>query len=146
MTCDPNLSRIIDSMQAQCESIYKGMFVSGDRPWMDFRDLEIVGKFEFDKVHELFNRDKANEEYLKLRQASAGKAKIFEVQTAKLSVEYLATLERDYRMRHRSRIRNFVHAGVRMKAKSLDSGPLRVQALNWLDSLQKEVSEKGGGT
>lgn len=144
MTMDPNFTTVIQSAQTQCEKIAEGMFVQGDRPWMDFSDLQVVGKFDFEAVHALFNRDKANEEYVKIRQDTSDKAKAYDVQTAKLSVEYLATLERDFRMRHRSRIRNFVHAGVRMQAKGNDAGPLRVQALEWMSGLQKNVDEKGG--
>ena len=142
MTLDPNMEKIVDKMQEQCETAGNGMFGDADRKWFDFRDLTKVGKFEFEKIHTLFSRDKSNEEYLKLRKNA--QAKMGDLQTAKISAEYLSALERDFRMRHRSRIRNFVHAGIRMYAKGQDAGPLRKQALDWLPPIQKEVAEKGG--
>ena len=142
MTCDPNMEKVIGAMQTQSDKVSQGLFVDSNRQWFDFRDVKEAGKFEFDKVHEIFDRSTANSEYLKLRQSAGALAG--DMQTAKLSVEYLSVLERDYRMRNRSRVRNFVHAGVRMWAKGLDVGPIRAQGFNWLPAMQKETAEKGG--
>jgi hypothetical protein len=53
------------------------------------------------------------------------------MQTAKLSADFLAGLERDYRMRTRSRVRMFVHGGNRASANGLAIGPL-ARNTDWL--------------
>jgi hypothetical protein len=113
----------------------------GNRPWMDFfEDGTQVGKFDFAGIHKLFERMDANNEY----QADGIKddTELKDMQTLKLSADFLAGMERDYRMRTRSRIRMFVHAGVLLPAANgTDAGALRQNTTYWMNNIQAETAE-----
>ena len=143
MGIDPNFEMIVRQTQQQLENVGKGIRADGQRPWLDFKDLMVIGKFEYEKFHDLFDRSKGNEEYVQLRGQKD--AQIKELQTAKISVDFLAGMERDFRMRHRSRIRSCIHAGNRASALGQDNGPLRKNTIDWLGSLTKEVGQPAEG-
>jgi hypothetical protein len=139
---DPNFEIIVRQAQQQLETVGKGIRSEDEqRRWFDFREVGTpVGKFEYEKLHTLFDRSKGNEEYIKMRKDKD--AKVGEAQTAKISVDFLAAMERDFRLRHRSRIRLFVHASCRHTSHSQDNGPLRVNTIGWLASFSKEAGGK----
>ena len=140
MAIDPNLEKVVSTLQADLGFVADGLCKAGQRLWSDFRDIQPIGKFEYEKIHALFNRDKANEEYIQGRNKLNTVAR--EVQTAKLSGDFLAGMERDYRMRHRSRIRMFIHTGGRYDANSQAIGPLRRNTTEWFNSLNTEEANK----
>jgi hypothetical protein len=127
MTIDPNLENVIKSIQTACETTAKGITGEGLRAWMNFSDVLEVGRFELDKLSDLFQRTSANEGYLTARTTEA-KAK--DICVPKLTVDILAGLQRDYTMRMRSRIRIFSHASAIHKANGSGSGPLRRNSID----------------
>jgi hypothetical protein len=102
----------------------------GDRPWMDFQDVAVAGKFDLKALHSLFSRQTSNRAYTQLRENPAAISK--DIQTAKLSADFLAGTERDYRMRQRSRVRMFVHGLARAAVHGNAAGPLTTHSVGWL--------------
>lgn len=138
MAIDPQLNKIVDYMQKTEAVIAKGMFGAVGRPWLNFNEVQVVAQFDYAGIHQLFNRDAANNEYGTL--AGQQDAKSRDLVTAKLSGDYLAGLERDYRMRTRSRIRSIVHCGNRAAANGMGEGPLRRNSIEWLGRVLAEDS------
>ena len=124
MAADKQLATVVEYMVTQQAAVAAKSRQNGDRPWLDFSDIATVGKFDFAGLHELFTRDDSNDNYARYKTTAGTEAK--DVHTAKLSADFLAGLERDHRMRMRSRIRMFVHAGIVTAGKNgLATGPLR---------------------
>lgn len=136
MAIDPQLNKIISYIQGVEIQISHGMFGAAGRPWMNFNTVQVVGQFDYAGIQQLFNRNAANNEYGTL--AGQQDAKSRSLSTAKLSGDYLAGLERDYRARTRSRIRSIVHCGNRAAANGLSQGPLRRNSIEWLGRVLAE--------
>ncbi len=133
---DPQLTKVLNYLQGAQILIASGTFGATGRPWLNFSEIQVVGKFDYAGLHQIFNRNASNDEYGSLRAAPESKAK--NLQTAKLSGDYLAGLERDYRMRQRTRIRCIVHAGNRSAANGSGQGPLRRNSTGWMSRILAE--------
>lgn len=141
MGTDPNFETIVGATKDFAKKAGAGIRNDGEqRPWMNFKAQGGGGKFEFDKVHKVFNRDAANKDYAAARNSKTAKSK--DAQLPKLSADFLAGMERDARMRHRSRIRMFIHASARVSANGQDNGPLRRNTVDWLTAVFKEEAKK----
>ena len=141
MAMDSQFQPIIEYLMEAMKKVAEASRANGDRPWVNFGPVAKVGKFEFERLHdELFTRSDSNDNYAQLKTDSEAKMK--DVQTAKLSADFLAGCERDYRMRTRSRVRMLVHAEVvSAGAYGADTGPLRRNTLDWLGRIDAEVDE-----
>ena len=142
---DPQLEQSVVPYMIQTEkSISEKMKAGGDRPWLDFAEYEGLtpaGKFEFDKLHENFNRRAATDDYASKRKVRDTQVK--DIQTSKLSIDFLAGCERDWRMRTRSRVRLFVHAEVAGPAgMGENTGPLRKNTVDWMANIMVEEPDK----
>lgn len=141
MAIDPQLEKVVQYMVKTENTISEKLRANGDRPWLDFEPVKSAGKFDFDAIHQIFSRKASNNEYVTKRQDDKSLAK--DLQTAKLSADYLAGLERDHRARTRSRVRTFVHAGVVATASNGNAqGPLRRNTLDWLGRILTEDSSE----
>jgi hypothetical protein len=129
MGVDPQLQKIVSYLVSAEDKVAKGTFGAGQRPWVNFSDVKKAGKFDYAALHELFDRSASNDAYAKGTTDATTPGK--DMQTAKLSADFLAGFERDYRMRTRSRIRMMVHGGNRAAANGLGNGPLR-RNTDWL--------------
>jgi hypothetical protein len=130
MAIDPQLEKVVSSMAKAEAAIATKSAKGGDRPWLDFHDLTPAGKFDMKALHGLFDRKAANDAYAKLREGPETLSK--DIQTIKLSADFLAGVERDYRMRQRSRVRMFVHGLARTAAHGNAAGPLTKHSIGWL--------------
>jgi hypothetical protein len=142
---DPQLEQSVVPYMIQTEKrISEKMKAGGDRPWLDFADykgLTPAGKFDFAKLHENFNRKSATDDYASKRKQRDAQVK--DIQTSKLSIDFLSGCERDWRMRTRSRVRMFVHAEVTSPAALGDSaGPLRKNTIDWMSNIMVEEPDK----
>lgn len=140
MAIDPQLNKIIDYIQGVEIQISRGMFGAAGRPWMNFNTVQVVGQFDYAGIQQLFNRKAANRECTTLAGQRDPQSKA--LATAKLSGDYLAGLERDYRARTRSRIRTIVHCGNRAAANGLMEGPLYRNSIEWFTRILAEDSAK----
>lgn len=79
-----------------------------------------------------FNRDQSQKAYINAVQIKEGdKPQSFRVaQAAKLQLDLLAGLERDLRMRYRSRTRMLAHGIARLSSHGIDDGPINACTLN----------------
>lgn len=137
---EPQLEKVIQYLVTVEDQVAKGIFGLDQRPWINFDTVKVVGKFEFKEIHTLFDREASNKEYGTLRTKKDAKVK--DLQTAKISADYLAGIERDWRMRMRSRIRLFVHGGNRAAGNGLTAGPLRRNSIDWLVRVMSEEKKK----
>ncbi len=136
MAMDPQLETVIGYLVGFQERSANGAFGAEQRPWMDFKEVREAGKFDFAAVHEIFTRARSNDDYANVRSNPQGLGR--ELQTAKLSADYLAGFERDYRMLRRSRIRMIVHAGNRAAGNGNAGGPLQRNTIDWLGRINAE--------
>jgi hypothetical protein len=132
MPADPTLDKIIGSLVAAETAISAGI-LKGNRPWVDFQEISPVDKFDYSGLHSLFSRESLETAYAKLVSSPDATSK--EVQTAKLSVDVLAGIERDWRMRQRSRVRLLVHACARAKVYGNKAGPLMQHSVGWMSRI-----------
>lgn len=72
-----------------------------------------------------FNRDDLNKDYLTAATAKGGPISFRNAQVAKVQLDILAGMERDTRMRYRSRVRMIAHAVARLKSQGLGDGPIQ---------------------
>ncbi len=141
MAIDPQLEKVIGNVTDTEKQISEKMKGKCDRPWLDFHVIQKVGKFDYAGVHQLFTRAKSNDEYVTKRKQKNTRVK--DLQTAKLSGDYLAALERDHRMRTRSRVRTFVHAEVTATdANGSNDGIIRKNTIDWLGRILTEDGDE----
>jgi hypothetical protein len=137
MPIDPQLQNVIPYLVSTEASIGQGTLGLEQRPWMNFDGITgsatAIGKFDLPGTHALFDRSASNDAYVTARQDT--ETKTMDIQTIKISADLLAGLERDYKMRIRSRIRMFVHASCRAAANGLDIGPLNNNSIGWLSRM-----------
>lgn len=129
MAISPQFQKVVKYLLEAEAKIARGTFGAGQRPWLNFVDVKVAGKFDYAAVHDIFDRKAANDDYIKGAEDASTPG--VNMQTAKLSADYLAGFERDYRMRTRSRVRMLVHGGNRSAANGLPVGPL-ARNTDWL--------------
>lgn len=121
---------------------------SEPKPWMNMAGDELTEKAETKDETELakvFKRDDANQDYETARTSEDAKSK--EAALAKLAGDFLATCERDKRAQWRSRIRWAAHSLGRRYGNGRDTGPIRVNTLDYLSRIfmkSQEVPSSGG--
>lgn len=141
MPVDPNFEKIVRATQTFAEKAGAGTRNDGQqRPWMNYKAQGGAGKFDFEAVHKVFDRKAGNDFYVKAR--SEGTAKGKDIHLPKISVDFLAGMERDFRMRTRSRVRMFIHTAARVSANGQDNGPLRRNTVDWTTAIFKEEAKK----
>ena len=136
MGADPQLAKVVDYLVATEKKVADGTFGKARRPWLDFEDVEKAGKFDLEKQHKIFDRDASNTAYVKAH--TEPDARLKEARTAKLSIDLLAGMDRDHKMRIRSRVRMMVHGGVRAKSLGDDKGPIRRNMIDWQTRILSE--------
>jgi len=81
---------------------------------------DIVDSFDNDEIIEKFNRSHEAKEYLEAVDKSSS---FRSAQQAKIQSDTLAAMERDTRMRHRSRVRMMAHSAAKLNTHGLPDGP-----------------------
>lgn len=136
MAIDPQFEKVVNYLIDVSKKIADGSTTSWSRPWINFQSITAIGKFDFAGLHELFTRKASNDSYGVKRSSADALAK--DIQSSKLSGDYLAGWERDYRMRTRSRVRMFAHVASLMSTNGTDSGPLVRNSRDWLNRIMTE--------
>lgn len=108
---------------------------SGD----DGKVLNGLDPAEFVKA---FDRTKLNKAYLDTLKPDAGgwftsetKFSYRDAQVAKVQIDLMAGMERDLRMRYRSRVRMLAHGVARMQSHGLSVGPINRGIVNFVKLL-----------
>tara|TARA_Y100000034_G_C6885017_1_gene406217 strand:+ start:541 stop:1059 length:519 start_codon:yes stop_codon:yes gene_type:complete len=100
------------------------------------------------KVHELFDRQEATENYEKAHEDDGENSLEIEKSThavvaAKAQIDILNGLEAGYRARYMtSRLRNMAHNAARVRGHSLEEGAILKDIQNWIISLGTPPAEK----
>ena len=102
------------------------------RQWLNYKAAGGGGKFDFPTLVTVFSRIGVNTDYVGYAAVSS-MAK--DIQVTKLGGDVLAGLERDYRLRTRSRIRSIIHTAVRAKVNGLPAGPLTLSTIGFLSRI-----------
>lgn len=139
MAASKKFQEVVPVMRTACSELAQGTFGAIGRPWLDFQELAVVGKFDFAGVAKMFDTKPASDDFLSVKKQQ-GKAK--DAITAKLSADFVDGLEMDFRMRQRSRIRMFVHSANRYAMHGRPDGPLTVNTTTWLEGLAKDTKKE----
>lgn len=141
MAIDAQMQKIVKDIMSTQAKIAQECRAQHKRPWMNFAGVKEAGQFDFAAVHEIFTRKASNDEYGSLRANPKALGK--DLHTAKLSHDFLAQCERDYRARTRSRVRTMVHAAVMStESTSKPEGSLQRNTLDWMGRILTERSEQ----
>jgi hypothetical protein len=107
-------------------------------PWCTLLGTEpedIVDPFTPADIRKGFARDQEAKDYDK---ALTTPESFRNAQAAKLQSDALAAVERDTRMRHRTRVRMFAHAAAKMTTQGLEDGPLK-RAVLFVQRLKEQT-------
>ena len=140
MAIDPQFEKIVKYLTDASKKVADGSTKDWTRPWINFQSITAVEKFDFEGVHKLFTRQAANDAYGAKRSDKNALAK--DIQSSKLTGDYLAGWERDYRMRTRSRVRMIAHTASRMAANGDNKGPLVRNSTGWIGNIMAEDKKK----
>lgn len=113
-----------NNLKASAKRAGEALFEDVRAPWFALRGEEvadIVDPFDNDSTLESFNRDAEGAEY---QQSLDEPTSYRTLQAVKLTNDTLAALERDTRLRHRTRVRMLAHSVAKMKTHGLDGGPI----------------------
>jgi hypothetical protein len=143
---DENLQNLIKYLQQQetktADALSKQ---STGRAWFNFSEEPLSGEQRTatsneKELHDTFNRDEANQDYVEARQNPDAKSR--EVALAKTAGDYLAAFERDGRMRRRTRIRMMAHSAARAKGQGSTAGALQRDIMDFLSRMFMKTTEK----
>jgi hypothetical protein len=140
MAEDTNFKPVVENLIEAEKEIAEGVTQSGQRPWMDLQDIAAIGNDDANGLNGILTRNDANNKYATL--VADADTQVKDIQTLKLSADFLAGLERDMGLRKRSRIRLFVHAANRTRSNGTDSGPLRRNTLDWMSRIMEEDKDE----
>jgi len=144
---DPKFEKLIDGVvkveAAKAEAAQKQ---SDPKPWMNFASEDIPAdqrpseKQETELDEKTFNREKANEKYVKARGSES--AASHEIATSKLAGDFLGACVRDKRAQWRSRIRQLAHGFSVSAGNGEDAGPLRRNTVDYLQRMFLKSTEE----
>jgi len=136
MPVDKDFEKLIETARLAQASIGQATADGGQRRWFDLKELTVVGQFDLAALGELFSRQSVNDIYGSKLTEDGAQTKEF--QTAKLTNDYLAGLERDQAARMRSRVATIMHGASRARANGATAGPLRRNTIDFLTRIQNE--------
>jgi hypothetical protein len=100
---------------------------------------KVLDGFNQEEFVKAFDRTKLNTDYLKLAHPIGTPASYRDLQVLKVQLDYLAGMERDLRMRYRSRVRMLAHGTARLISQGLDMGPVNNGIVNFVKRLADRV-------
>lgn len=105
---------IISTMKEDCQKFGNGIRSSIQKRWFfsSPKNTDAVSKFDFKNVHDtLFDRKEAEENYIMALEQPKDHTRQ-DLAVAKAQSDFLSASERDYTLRHRTRIRRMAHESV----------------------------------
>jgi hypothetical protein len=144
---DPKFEKLIDGVvkveKAKAEAAQKQ---SDPKPWMNFASDDIPAeqrpseKKEKELDDNTFNREKANEDYVKAREDDEAKSQ--DIAVAKIPGDFFGACVRDKRMQWRSRIRQLAHGFASDAGNGENAGPLRRNTVDYLQRIFLKAREE----
>lgn len=102
----------------------------------DRKDGKVLNGFSHSEFVTAFDRTALNKKYIDAAQPKEGSAPSYrDAQTLKVQLDLLAGIERDLRMRYRSRVRMLAHGVARVQSHGLTVGPITNGIVNFLKLL-----------
>lgn len=149
-----NFQKRLDEMREDSRIFARGARCLEQIRWSFGRKSEGAGekpgKFDFDGVHELFDRAEAEENYMQaIETAGDGSASSGikqELALASNQSDVLSGMERDFLMRHRGRIRKLAHEATAKRHGGSTKGVVQSAVMMYLESqLQRVTGNNGNG-
>ncbi len=135
--------QIVSTLKADCDKLGEGMRALVQKRWF-FSDPEgtsPVGKFDFAKVHDdLFDRTEAEEHYVEAYEDRENRNRQ-DMAVAKVQSDQLSGSERDFVLRHRTRIRRAAHEAVSKKHMGSDRGVLTASTEYYLQKQLRRIQD-----
>lgn len=132
----PVFNDFLQTLRADAGKQADALKTSGLRPWQVLDDVDLLN---IAKLHQpAFDRDEINSVYQECMQNVAAPGTTGDVIALKQQVDYLATAERAFRLRHASLCRCVVHGAARRHGLAISSV---------LPAIERQVSNiiaKGG--
>lgn len=110
--------KLLGAVESQSASIADGLKGSGSRVWMTPPELT-ASPLKPDAIAEGFSRKTADEAY---QQALSDSEKMGQAMAAKIELDYVANMERAYRMRQLRPPRAMAHAAARRAGHGTPGG------------------------
>lgn len=136
--------KLMDESKSDCAAVGKGLrglnqmrwHLSGKRD-----DADKPGKFDFAGVHELFSRSEAEANFVEAVENPTEHDRQDQA-VAKVQSDIISGMERDFMLRHRSRIRRLAHLSKIRTHAGYDRGVFQNTLLMYLDMQTKRVKKE----
>ena len=135
---------LLDEIKADCATIGRGLRNQVQRRWQFSSKIdgaEKPGKFDFDGVHELFDRTEAEENFVQAVETPAEHTRQ-DLAVAKVQSDIISGMERDFILRHRSRIRRLAHESKGKTHTGSGRGVLQNTLLFYLEAQTQRVKRE----
>lgn len=131
-----------DGAEMERIGITKWMELYSDKEGEDGKTLNGLDSEEFVQA---FDRTALNKAYITVIQPeSEEEARSYrDAQVAKVQIDVLAGMERDLRMRYRSRVRMLAHGVARLQSHGLSIGPINRGIVNFVKILADRRTVEG---
>jgi hypothetical protein len=146
----------MDELKAQCKLVGQGLRGQDQLPWMLLEKAEGAaasdkpGKFDFDGIHDLFDRSEAEEAYVQAITGEGGNDGDGPIKQdlalASNQSDVLSGLERDFLARHRTRIRRLAHEATAKRHGGSVHGMVQSSLLTYVEyQLSRVAGGNGSG-
>ena len=141
---DKKFEKLIETLIEHQKNVSDGEFdQSQPRPWLnlssDTMDTPVFEKTE-EALKDSLSRDEIENNYI--TASNNPDAKSNELALPKLQGDFLAAVERDMRMKFRSRIRQFAHSGARAAGNGNTKGPIRRRTLDYHSRIYLKAEDR----
>lgn len=105
----------------------------------DGKPGKVLNGFDHAEIAKAFKRDDLNKKYIDTIQPKGTSAPAYrDAQVYKTQIDLLAGMERELRMRYRSRVRMLAHGVARLESQGLDAGPIHKGIVNFVKLLTEK--------
>ena len=140
------LQKRLDELQEDCRLAARGARCLEQPCWFLSRkdgESEKPGVFDFDGIHELFDRTEAEESYVTAASAASGAGTRQDMALASNQSDILSAMERAYLLRHRTRTRMLAHEANARRHVGSDVGVLKLGIQLYIENQAQRVQNNG---
>ena len=116
---DKTLGDRLSNLRDSSAKVSAGIIDEGAAPWLTINGEDTLSGFDNDKIGKAFDRTDASREYL---ETIGPEGKLSDAENVKQESDMLSAMEREFRMRYRSRVRMFAHAAARVRTAGEGGG------------------------
>lgn len=133
MESSTKFNKRIQELKTDCKVVAEGMRGQGQLCWMFGLSEDIVGPFDLDGIHEMFDRSDLEKDYVNAITGVDKTAVKQDLSIATAQSDILSGIERDYLARHRTRIRKLAHESVAKRHSGSVHGMMQAGLLHYLE-------------